>query len=74
MCNKNNCRFFIICENIIQDFSHFMNEGGPFMWVILNMWLLGIIISFERWISFWRYDGIRQEFTYLPQKDLKIYK
>ena len=42
--------------NIIQDFSHFMNEGGPFMWVILNMWLLGVLISFERWISFWRYD------------------
>ncbi|MEC7183732.1 MAG: hypothetical protein VXW15_13520, partial [Bdellovibrionota bacterium] len=42
--------------NIVQDFSHFMNEGGPFMWVILNMWLLGVLISFERWVSFWRYD------------------
>ena len=28
----------------------------------------------KKYFSFWGYDGIRQEFTYLPQKDLKIYK
>ena len=42
-------------ENLTE-LLNFMNEGGPFMWVILFIWILGILISIERWFQFWRYD------------------
>ncbi len=40
----------------LTELLNFMNEGGPFMWVILFIWILGILISIERWFQFWRYD------------------
>ena len=49
-----------IIENTNQAFMlellNFMKEGGPFMWVILFMWILGLLISIERWFQFWRFD------------------
>jgi biopolymer transport protein ExbB/TolQ len=42
--------------DLLVDFTNFMKDGGPFMWVILFMWILGLLISMERWIKFWVYD------------------
>ena len=43
-------------QEVFTELLNFMNEGGPFMWVILFIWILGIIISVERWFQFWRFD------------------
>ena len=34
--------------NMVQGFAKFMDDGGVFMWIILAMWVLGVIISVER--------------------------
>ena len=34
--------------NFVQGFAKFMDDGGIFMWIILAMWVFGIIISIER--------------------------
>ena len=43
-------------QEVFAELLNFMNEGGPFMWVILFIWILGILISIERWFQFWRFD------------------
>ena len=43
-------------QEVFTELLNFMNEGGPFMWVILFIWILGILISIERWFQFWRFD------------------
>lgn len=43
-------------QEFFTELLNFMNEGGPFMWVILFIWILGILISIERWFQFWRFD------------------
>lgn len=43
-------------QESLTELLNFMNEGGPFMWVILFIWILGILISIERWFQFWRFD------------------
>ena len=30
----------------------FMNDGGVFMWIIFAMWLLGMLLAFERFASY----------------------
>lgn len=42
--------------NTIQEFAKFMDDGGVFMWIILGMWVFGVIISFERLKSLFKYD------------------
>jgi len=37
--------------DVVQELSRFMNEGGIFMWVILAMWITGLVISIERFFS-----------------------
>ncbi len=34
----------------------FMNDGGIFMWIIFGMWLMGMLLAFERVVSFTRFD------------------
>lgn len=42
--------------SLIQGLAKFMNEGGIFMWVILFMWLIGLVISVERFIRLQKLD------------------
>ena len=39
-----------------EDLAIFMNEGGVFMWIILLIWLIGMIIAIERFKSFTFFD------------------
>lgn len=41
---------------MIEGISKFMNEGGIFMWVLLAQWIIGIVISTERFIALVRMD------------------
>ena len=34
--------------NFVQGFAKFMDDGGIFMWIILAMWVFGVIIAVER--------------------------
>ncbi len=42
--------------NSVQGFAKFMDDGGVFMWIILGMWIFGLIISVERFKSLFSYD------------------
>lgn len=42
--------------NIVQDFAKFMDDGGIFMWVILFIWIFGLLIAVERVKSLFKYD------------------
>jgi len=42
--------------NAVQGFAKFMDDGGVFMWIILAMWIFGIIISVERIKNLFKYD------------------
>ncbi len=42
--------------NFVQGFAKFMDDGGIFMWIILAMWVLGVIISVERIKNLFAYD------------------
>ncbi|MBD65351.1 MAG: transporter [Halobacteriovoraceae bacterium] len=42
--------------NAVQGFAKFMDDGGVFMWIILGMWVFGIIISVERIKNLFQYD------------------
>ncbi len=45
-----------VVPEIIQGLAKFMDEGGIFMWIILAVWIFGIIVALERFKSFMRYD------------------
>ena len=42
--------------NSVQGFAKFMDDGGVFMWIILGMWLFGVIISLERFKNLFKSD------------------
>lgn len=42
--------------NFVQGFAKFMDDGGIFMWIILAMWVFGIIIAVERVKSLFKFD------------------
>jgi biopolymer transport protein ExbB/TolQ len=42
--------------NFVQGFAKFMDDGGIFMWIILAMWVFGILISLERFKTLFRAD------------------
>ena len=42
--------------NMIQGFAKFMDDGGVFMWIILAMWVFGIIVSVERFKTLFKAD------------------
>ena len=42
--------------NFVQGFAKFMDDGGVFMWIILGMWVFGVIISLERFKSLYGFD------------------
>ncbi len=42
--------------NFVQGFAKFMDDGGVFMWIILAMWVFGIIIAVERVKNLFKYD------------------
>ena len=42
--------------NPVQGFAKFMDDGGVFMWIILAIWIFGIIIAVERIKSLFEYD------------------
>ncbi len=42
--------------NFIEDVAIFMNDGGVFMWVILAIWIFGIILTIERLKAYSTYD------------------
>jgi biopolymer transport protein ExbB/TolQ len=43
----------------IEWFTKFMIDGGVFMWVIAAVWVVGVVIAFERWYMYRSYfsDG-----------------
>lgn len=42
--------------NSVQGFAKFMDDGGVFMWIILGIWVFGVIISIERIKSLFSFD------------------
>ncbi len=42
--------------SFFEDLAIFMNEGGIFMWIILLIWVIGVIIAVERFKSFAFFD------------------
>jgi len=42
--------------NAVQGFAKFMDDGGIFMWIILAMWVFGVIIAVERVKNLFKYD------------------
>ncbi|MFT6630375.1 MAG: biopolymer transport protein ExbB/TolQ [Bacteriovoracaceae bacterium] len=42
--------------NAVQGFAKFMDDGGVFMWIILAMWIFGVIIAAERLKSLFKFD------------------
>lgn len=42
--------------NFIQELAKFMDDGGIFMWIILGMWIFGIVIGLERVKNLFKYD------------------
>lgn len=42
--------------NFVQGFAKFMDDGGVFMWIILFMWLFGVIIALERIKNLFKFD------------------
>jgi biopolymer transport protein ExbB/TolQ len=42
--------------NAVQGFAKFMDDGGVFMWIILVMWVFGVIIAAERLKSLFKFD------------------
>ncbi len=42
--------------NAVQGFAKFMDDGGVFMWIILAMWIFGVIISIERFKNLFQFD------------------
>jgi len=42
--------------SFIEDVAIFMNDGGVFMWIILAIWIFGIILVIERFKSYAFYD------------------
>jgi len=42
--------------NTIQGFAKFMDDGGVFMWIILGMWVFGLIIAAERIKNLFKFD------------------
>jgi len=48
--------------NIFQSFASFMSEGGAFMWVILALWIFGLIITADRVKALYKYDLDGTEF------------
>ena len=42
--------------NFVQGFAKFMDDGGIFMWIILAMWVFGIIIAVERIKNLFKFD------------------
>ena len=42
--------------NIAQEFAKFMDDGGIFMWIILGMWIFGLVIALERFKALFKYD------------------
>lgn len=42
--------------NMVQGFAKFMDDGGIFMWIILAMWVFGIIVSVERFKTLFKAD------------------
>jgi biopolymer transport protein ExbB len=34
--------------NLVEVFAKFMSEGGIFMWIILSIWIFGVLIGMER--------------------------
>ena len=42
--------------NGVQEFAKFMDDGGVFMWIILGMWIFGVIIALERVKNLFKFD------------------
>lgn len=42
--------------NTVQGFAKFMDDGGVFMWIILAMWIFGLVIAAERIKSLFKHD------------------
>ncbi|OFZ22750.1 MAG: hypothetical protein A2202_00605 [Bdellovibrionales bacterium RIFOXYA1_FULL_36_14] len=42
--------------SLIEDIAIFMNDGGVFMWIILAIWIFGILITLERFKSYAVFD------------------
>lgn len=42
--------------NAVQGFAKFMDDGGVFMWIILAIWVFGVIIAVERVKNLFKYD------------------
>lgn len=42
--------------NMVQGMAKFMDDGGVFMWIILAMWVFGIVIAIERFKSLFKAD------------------
>lgn len=42
--------------NAVQGFAKFMDDGGVFMWIILAMWVFGLVIAAERIKSLFKFD------------------
>ena len=42
--------------NFVQGFAKFMDDGGVFMWIILAMWVFGVLIAVERVKSLFKFD------------------
>ncbi len=42
--------------NSVQGFAKFMDDGGVFMWIILAIWVLGVIIAVERFKNLFKFD------------------
>lgn len=42
--------------NFVQGFAKFMDDGGIFMWIILAMWVFGVIMAIERVKKLFSFD------------------
>lgn len=42
--------------NAVQGFAKFMDDGGIFMWIILAMWVFGLVIAAERLKNIFKFD------------------
>jgi biopolymer transport protein ExbB/TolQ len=41
---------------LLQEMAKFMDDGGIFMWIILFMWLFGVLIALERVKNLFKFD------------------
>jgi biopolymer transport protein ExbB/TolQ len=46
----------VVEQSVFTTFANFLNDGGVFMYIILGMWIFGMILAVQKALSLLKYD------------------